>query len=568
MQTGLRSTQYQQYYDFGPSTLDCSARLIHQQQHVDRNERTTFQAPVHIHHHQLHHSHHHHHHDHNHDHHHQQQLIEQPPALNANFDQNNHQPHHHHHNQHQQQPIESHRYLNSDLQQRTNELTTPNGLNESLIVYQDQHQQPNQFQHHINSVENNGNNNDNQSDANQKRQHEDATDLETREPIYHQQGCVSIQQQQRQQQQQQHQQGYQTIYYEAPIFNGNCAIEAQEGGNQTSEQQNQTSFVPNQLLPFINSSQPSDAECVYFQYHQAYVENDETLLPSDHSESEIALSLNEQSQQQQTSFYDQEQISVADKQQTQVYQTLETITNTFDLNSHHQEQQFNHQVDITTLTSNNDEQQQQKFEQQTQQSQQTGLVKPASPYQLHSDLYHHNHNNNHIQFSYIHSESTGASTLTQSRNHSLANTESSHSSAASTTSSSESEESYASTLTRDEKRAREANIPLTYYQIVNLSIDQFNEQLAKHKLSESQLTLIKDIRRRGKNKVAAQSCRKRKMEQIYELQHEVNSLATRKRLLNCECSQLIEDHGNLVQEYNKIYTILQDKMQASQQQNL
>lgn len=113
-----------------------------------------------------------------------------------------------------------------------------------------------------------------------------------------------------------------------------------------------------------------------------------------------------------------------------------------------------------------------------------------------------------------------------------------------------------STLTRDEKRAREANIPLTYYQIVNLTIDKFNEQLAKYNLTESQLTLIKDIRRRGKNKVAAQSCRKRKMEEINKLQHEVTHLSNRRKLLSCECSQLAKEHDRLVQEYNKIYTII------------
>lgn len=124
-------------------------------------------------------------------------------------------------------------------------------------------------------------------------------------------------------------------------------------------------------------------------------------------------------------------------------------------------------------------------------------------------------------------------------------------------SSSSSETSSASTLTRDERRAREANIPLSYYEIVNLSIDQFNEQLAKHNLSESQLTLIKDIRRRGKNKVAAQSCRKRKMEQIYELQFEVNNLISRRQTLCNEWQQLLKEHANLAQEYDRIYSIIQ-----------
>lgn len=142
----------------------------------------------------------------------------------------------------------------------------------------------------------------------------------------------------------------------------------------------------------------------------------------------------------------------------------------------------------------------------------------------------------------------------------------SHSSAASTSSASSviSEDSSMSTsLTRDEKRAREANIPLNYYDIVNLSIDQFNEQLARFNLTESQLTLIKDIRRRGKNKVAAQSCRKRKMEQIFGLQHEVNHLSDQRRNLNCECEKLMKEHEALAGRYAKICSILQSHLQPS-----
>lgn len=57
-------------------------------------------------------------------------------------------------------------------------------------------------------------------------------------------------------------------------------------------------------------------------------------------------------------------------------------------------------------------------------------------------------------------------------------------------------------LTRDEKRARNLNIPISVDDIINLPMDEFNERLSKYDLSESQLTLIRDIRRRGKNKVS------------------------------------------------------------------
>jgi len=56
-------------------------------------------------------------------------------------------------------------------------------------------------------------------------------------------------------------------------------------------------------------------------------------------------------------------------------------------------------------------------------------------------------------------------------------------------------------LSRDEKRARSMNLPISTDDIINLPMDEFNERLSKYDLSEAQLTLIRDIRRRGKNKV-------------------------------------------------------------------
>lgn len=186
------------------------------------------------------------------------------------------------------------------------------------------------------------------------------------------------------------------------------------------------------------------------------------------------------------------------------------------------------------------------------------LQAPSSQVDVHHSQYLDEKQGYHMSNTsapYLDSESMGASMGHSSQYES-------HSSAASTSSSEESSVMGSGT-TRDERRAREANIPLTYCEIVNLSIEQFNEQLAKHSLTESQLTLIKDIRRRGKNKVAAQSCRKRKMEQIYELQHEVSQLVGKRRSLNFECSQLIKEHENLVQEYDRIYAIIQNRMRLN-----
>ncbi|KAM6899252.1 nuclear factor erythroid 2-related factor 3 [Xenentodon cancila] len=87
-------------------------------------------------------------------------------------------------------------------------------------------------------------------------------------------------------------------------------------------------------------------------------------------------------------------------------------------------------------------------------------------------------------------------------------------------------------LSRDELRARAMCIPFSAFQIVNMPVEEFMEVLDSHGFSPEQVTLLRDIRRRGKNKLAAQNCRKRKLDAITGLQEEVERLqAQRDRLL-------------------------------------
>ncbi|XP_003226813.1 nuclear factor erythroid 2-related factor 2 [Anolis carolinensis] len=79
-------------------------------------------------------------------------------------------------------------------------------------------------------------------------------------------------------------------------------------------------------------------------------------------------------------------------------------------------------------------------------------------------------------------------------------------------------------LTRDELRAKALQIPFPVEKIINLPVDDFNEMMSKEQFTEAQVTLIRDIRRRGKNKVAAQNCRKRKLENITELEYDLGYL--------------------------------------------
>ncbi|XP_075437117.1 endoplasmic reticulum membrane sensor NFE2L1 isoform X2 [Ascaphus truei] len=92
---------------------------------------------------------------------------------------------------------------------------------------------------------------------------------------------------------------------------------------------------------------------------------------------------------------------------------------------------------------------------------------------------------------------------------------------------------------RDEQRARAMKIPFSNEKIINLPVEEFNELLTKYQLSEPQLVLVRDIRRRGKNKMAAQNCRKRKLDTILNLEQEV------KRLNRERCAQLRAKGENL-----------------------
>ncbi|CAF3760926.1 unnamed protein product [Rotaria magnacalcarata] len=78
---------------------------------------------------------------------------------------------------------------------------------------------------------------------------------------------------------------------------------------------------------------------------------------------------------------------------------------------------------------------------------------------------------------------------------------------------------------QDEETLRRYNIPLTVYDITQSTTEEYNRHLAHlHHLSSEQIHIIKDIRRRGKNKIAAQNCRKRKAINVETLVEEVDDL--------------------------------------------
>ena len=63
----------------------------------------------------------------------------------------------------------------------------------------------------------------------------------------------------------------------------------------------------------------------------------------------------------------------------------------------------------------------------------------------------------------------------------------------------------------DAKLAKGANLRFTADQIVGLPMNEFNAMLSKEELSEEQINLCRDMRRRGRDEVAADFCRRKKM---------------------------------------------------------
>uniref|UniRef100_A0A8D0GHT9 NFE2 like bZIP transcription factor 2 n=1 Tax=Sphenodon punctatus TaxID=8508 RepID=A0A8D0GHT9_SPHPU len=116
---------------------------------------------------------------------------------------------------------------------------------------------------------------------------------------------------------------------------------------------------------------------------------------------------------------------------------------------------------------------------------------------------------------------------------------------------------------RDEQRAKALCIPFPIETIINLPVDDFNEMMSKEQFNEAQLALIRDIRRRGKNKVAAQNCRKRKLENIVELEQDLDHLQDeREKLLkekgeNDQSLRLLKKQLSTL--YLEVFSMLRDE---------
>lgn len=91
-------------------------------------------------------------------------------------------------------------------------------------------------------------------------------------------------------------------------------------------------------------------------------------------------------------------------------------------------------------------------------------------------------------------------------------------------------------------------IPASKDLLVDMPYYQFKKILDDPSIEHGEKEAVKNIRKRGKNKVAAKNCRQKKIEVVLGLQQEVDQMKERKRLLHLKCQGLEREINILKQK--------------------